>query len=153
MRPALVAIGTVLWSALCTAQQLEYVGNYRDIRASDTSHCYGFDLMLWKESEQRVVGLFTRYAGPCADASCSVVTGTIHEPAISFETREKVNGEVHRFVGEVNHEAIFGTLNSSQVTMNLEESSYGDSSKRRWCDNWKGVARCEGIEDYCGPSP
>lgn len=82
MRTALVAISTVLWSAICTAEQLEYVGNYRDIRASDTSHCYGFDLMLWKESEQRVVGLFTRYAGPCADASCSVVTGTIHEPAM-----------------------------------------------------------------------
>lgn len=152
MRFVQAVIFGIFWPTICIAQQLEYVGQYRNIRISETDHCYGTDVIFWKNSRLQLVGLLTGYAGPCEDASCSIVTGKIKGGEISFEAHEPVYGDMHRFEGRLSREMLAGQMNSSETTMKKESSFHRDISRKDWCGKWEGVSRCKGVKEYCRES-
>ncbi len=93
---------------------IRFPGAFDDVRSSETGNCYGIDVLVWQLPGQQVPGLLSVEDGLCGDPPCAVLTGTIDEDKITFETATSLYGEQYSFSGQYTRHAVSGLLNGSE---------------------------------------
>lgn len=130
------------------ATDLKPIGEYRQVRAGESGHCYGPDVKLWQKGAGGLVGVLTYFDGACSDAACSLVQGRRSGASLFFSASERINDKSFRFQGDVNDQGLSGDLNSKPVKL-ASGSQLKRKSFESWCSDWRKVSRCKGVAAYC----
>lgn len=149
MKTLLVYIFSFVPLYVMASENFTYIGSYDNVTSETGEHCYGTDVMLWRENDSEIIGLLSQHVGLCGDPSCSIVRGSIKEKSLSFETSKPIYGGFYSFEGVATKDALVGKLNTiiTRLKVNGAGSQYID--KKDWCSAWVSVQRCEGVKDYC----
>jgi len=143
----------VLSALLATSQQASEfapIGSFASVRqtSSDDPHCYGWSLKLWRYNGQ-VIGLASRYEGPCFDPACRTLTNVTHEVRtgrLSFSAFDMT------FDGTLRPNEVTGTLGDERLTLTRGDDpmdAHYDKDFDAWCTFWRTVPRCEGLAELC----
>lgn len=154
-RITLLAVIFMLVAGAPAAEDLQHVGNFHNVSSKDGGeHCAGYSLELWKYGE-RFLGLLDVHEGLCGDPPCGVIRDVRLDPKTgSFEFWSSINGQQIQFEGTLTREAIDGVFNRQRTRLNIDRdrmiSSFEPNrSLVAWCDFWRSVARCSGVQELC----
>jgi hypothetical protein len=143
----------VLSALLTTSQQgsdFVPIGSFANVRqtSGDDPHCYGWSLKLWRHNGQ-VIGLTSRYEGPCFDPVCRTLTNVTHDVRtgrLRFSTFDMT------FDGTLRPQELTGTLGVERLTLRRGDDpmdARSDKDLDGWCTFWRTVPRCEGVAELC----
>ena len=154
-RPALLGLLLFLPPVAILAEQLEHVGNYRDVSSKDGGeHCAGYSLGLWKYRDQ-ILGLLDVHAGLCGDPPCGVIRDASLDLRIGrLEFWASIGGEWIQFEGTLTQDAVDGVFNRERARLALDTDGMSSSFEPNrnilaWCKFWSSVPRCSGVRELC----
>jgi hypothetical protein len=153
---AVGCIALILWVAAApSAQDLQHVGNFHNVSSRDGGeHCAGYSLGLWKYRE-RLLGLLDVHQGLCGDPPCAVIRDAkLDMRTGSLEFWSLIDGQKIHFEGALTHEAIDGMFNEQRARLVIDRGQMISSfepnrSLAAWCDFWRSVPRCSGVDELC----
>jgi hypothetical protein len=149
--PGLVAGCALMVCTSARAQDFTAIGSFDNVRASrsEDPHCYGYSLELWRY-QGRILGLMDRHAGLCGDPPCEVLADVSHDPRTG---RLSFSALGVAFVGLLRRDDVIGTIDGKRVRLARNKEDAGDSawdtSLDAWCQMWRGVSRCRGVDALC----
>jgi len=132
-------------------------GEYASVNASDTGHCYGWSLSLWKK-DNTLFGFLEEHAGLCGDPNGSTIKVEKYDPksgVLEFSLNNKSALSQNRFVGTISKSVVKGKIGPNEVEMPMESNPSSlsladwDTSMVAWCNFWGSLGRIKGTEKYC----
>jgi len=135
------------------AQDFTPLGAFDNVRVSSATgeaHCYGYSLELWRH-RGTIIGLLDRHNGLCGDPPCEALANVSHDPRSG---RLDFSALSVTFVGTLRRDDVVGTLDGKRIRLVRDKDqppidSDRDESLDAWCDFWRGVRRCRGVDDLC----
>jgi hypothetical protein len=134
-----------------SAEEFRAIGAFDNVRASrsDDPHCYGFSLELWRHNGS-IVGLLDHHQGLCGDPPCAALRDVTYDPGTGRLTFSALD---QTFAGTVRRDDVVGNLNGSRVRLarnrDVPMELKSDTSFSEWCVFWRGVHRCQGVDQVC----
>ena len=154
-RAALFALLFFLQPILILADEIEHVGNYRNVSSKDGGeHCAGYSLGLWKYREQ-IFGLLDVHAGLCGDPPCGVIKDArLNSKTGRLEFWSSISGERIQFEGTVTRNTVDGVFNRERSRLIRDPDSMSASFEPNrnilaWCKFWSSIPRCSGVQEFC----
>ncbi len=146
------AVGVLLLVGSTAPAQFRPIGSFDNVRQStgEESHCYGYSLELWRHNRS-IVGLLDRHEGLCGDPPCEALRDVTHDPGTGRLTFSALD---QKFTGTLRRDDVVGTLNSARVRLARDRNFPLDSDQgfSEWCEFWRGVRRCRGVDEVCRSS-
>lgn len=137
-------------SSITSADEIfKSLGSYDNVKASNTGHCYGTSISLWKIKNNKIIGLLDIHADLCGDPPCSVVQGSIKNNTVSFKTNMPIYDKSYSFTGNISNAELSGSLNKIKSKFNINSFSQSYKDIKSWCSAWSKVSRCNGVKKYC----
>jgi hypothetical protein len=127
----------------------EYLGSFDNVSSTETGHCYGTSISMWRVNSRKVIGLLDIHSGLCGDPHCSFIDGIIHNNEISFRAYAPIYQKLYSFIGTVTKEELSGKLNESSTVLKLSQFQFTSKDKKDWCSTWSKIPRCKGVKVYC----
>lgn len=131
------------------AESLTVMGSFDDVRSTETGHCYGKSVSLWKFKTGDIVGLLDVHEGLCGDPACSVLTGAVNDHGLSFKTLSPIYSQSYTFDGKIEGQNLVGKLNDIDISLKSNNYFARDGDLKSWCETWSKVPRCSGVKEYC----
>jgi|GEM_PF-4326235 len=151
MRKSLLKILLILLvsNTALSEEKFNHLGSFKNIRATDTGHCYGTSISIWELNDKKIIGLLSVHTGLCGDPPCSILQGSIKINEISFKTNYPIYNVHYSFSGKITNDELSGQLNNESII--LKSYSYNPPYKNieRWCVIWSKISRCRGVKEYC----
>jgi hypothetical protein len=141
----IVAATAMLTIGSIRTEEFVQIGSFHNVRSSTGEHCYGYSLELWRHNG-RIVGLFDHHQGLCGDPPCEALhdvsydRGTGH---LSFSALDE------KFTGTLRREDVIGTIGATRVRLARGHDVMAAKSFADWCEFWRGVHRCRGVDEVC----
>jgi hypothetical protein len=142
------AIVLYLQGAPPPAKDLIAVGAFDNVRQTESDHCYGWSLTLWRFNG-RLLGLLNRHAGLCGDEPCEAVADVSHDTKTG---RLSFSAFRMPFSGTVSRSEVSGTFGAERLRLRRSRNQPSPdflNSLSAWCTFWRGVSRCTGVTELC----
>ena len=131
-----------------SAEEFGPVGSFGNVYSSTGEHCSGYSLELWRHNG-RIIGLFDRHEGLCGDPPCEALRDVSYDRGtgrLSFTALDE------KFTGTLRRDDVVGTIGTSRVRLvrtDFPMDGKADKNFADWCEFWRGVHRCRGVDDAC----
>ncbi len=132
-----------------TTDEFGPIGSFGNVYSSTGEHCSGYSLELWRHNG-RIVGLFDRHEGLCGDPPCEALHDVSYDRGsgrLSFTALDV------KFTGTLRRDDVVGTIGATRVRLmrNRDDPMDGkwDKNFTDWCEFWRGVHRCRGVDAVC----
>jgi hypothetical protein len=148
---AIAVLSAILLLNSRSAEDFRSIGSFANVRASrsEDPHCYGYSLELWRHDGQ-IVGLLDHHNGLCGDPPCEALRDVTHDRRTGRLTFSALD---QKFVGTLRRDDVVGTLNGDRVRLARDRDwpmdGKADESFANWCEFWRGVRRCRGVDQVC----